>query len=149
MVTIEFEQELTVDELKDWLKYVQPLQRGEYPIHPFDLSVDEELVTIDLEALTDVFLEHQLYNDAKGFSPTRLEVLRVIEYNHTKEGNQFIATEEIRQKLAEKFGLERATSTINQHLRALIDDELIERVGSDTSGVYQYVGPTIRRVGQR
>lgn len=143
MVEVELQPSVDIDELRTWWKHIDQLQRGTRPITPIELNYSDETLVIDLEALTTICREHQQYNDAKGFSPTRVNVLRIIEYHQEYESGDVITLMEIVKRLEEEYGIERAPSTISQHLSALIDDELIERVGSPTSGVYRYTGPKI------
>lgn len=143
MVNVRFEEERSIEEVYDWVKQIQPLQRGQYPISPFDVKRADETLTIDLEALTRVLIEHKQYDQAKSCSPTRMAVLRMVEYNQTEDENEVIETGEVMERLEEETGKDLSRSTVSQHLGKLVEDGLVERVGSSTSGVYRYKGPVV------
>lgn len=100
-----------------------------------DRDYHAKTLTIDFQQLIRALIEHAQF-EAADPTPTRLAILRAVEQAADGTEAGVVTIEQIQTSLDSDV----ATSTLYEHLRVLIDDELVERIG-ERSGVYRYSGP--------
>lgn len=139
MATTEFESEPNPTDIEEFIDRLQPagvLERDITASQVLIYDSDSETLSIDFEKLKRVLLEHQQYQQAKGFSHTAMDILRVLE-----EGPDRMRFDEIRSDLNiyyEENGQETlADQTFQHYLRDLREKGLVEHAHNS----YTYVGP--------
>lgn len=139
MVAPEFADSPTSEEVKSSLARFEKAKhfpRGITGGRPLKYDEESETLTVDFEQLTQVLLEHQMYEQARGFNSTEMDILRVIErdgdrlrFDQIKEAINEYREEEGREPLED--------STIHHYLGNLRDKNLISHEFND----YSYLGP--------
>lgn len=139
MVIPEFGSEPDPSEIEEFVARLQPagvLEREFTASQVLNFNSDSDTITIDFEQLKRVLLEHQQYQQAKGFSHTAMDILQVLE-----EGPDRMRFDEIKSNLNTYYEeIDReplADQTFQHYLRDLRDKGLVEHAHNS----YTYVGP--------
>lgn len=139
MVDVDLTNEPTSKDLNGFIDRIQstdtfPRGLTAGRLLSYDAGIDT--LSIDFTQLKRVLLEHEMYEQAKGFSATRIDLLRVLE-----EGPDRMRFDEIKDTLnsyyEEQNGDALEDSTIQHYLRDLREKGLVDHQFNS----YTYVGP--------
>lgn len=136
MVDIRFKRKRDESEVKEFLDSVQwatNIPRGPTASDPFDLN--GETLEVDLDDLKIVLYEHRLMQESKQYSPSKIEILRILQ-----DGPETMGLGRLQEELDKHRGEEDslAKSTISEYLSQLIEEGLVVK---ERRGRYAYAGP--------
>lgn len=142
MLDIEFEDEPSMDEVEALLERVKSAsyQRGGRTPKLMNVHPESDTLRINFEQLKHVILEHQMYEQAQGFTSNEVLVLRVLETG--RDRMRFGEIEEsVNERRKDASQPPLAESTIRNYVRKLRDKGLVETEGSGPTTLYTYTGP--------
>ena len=137
MVAIEFDDDPTTTEVKraiDRIRQAGNIPQGITGGRSFAYDDETETLRVNFDHLRKVLFEHRMFEEAEGFAPIQIELLRIID-----AGPDRMAFSEIKAKVTENPNIEgkKDTSTLHYHLRKLREKNLVEH----NHNQYTYIGP--------
>lgn len=139
MVDIEFDDEPSSDDVKETIERVRAtgsMPRGIAGGRSLDYNEENGVLRVNFENLSKVLHEHRMFEEAKGFSSTQMDVLRTLEAGPNRMSLSEIIEDvnDIRRERNEE-PLEK--QTFQHHLRQLREKGLVEHEFNQ----YTYIGP--------
>jgi hypothetical protein len=136
MVDIAFADDPTAADIERALERIRPagaMPRGIAGGRGLEFDAEEECLIVHFDNLRRSLIEHRLFEEAEGFSPTELALLGIVETGPDRMAYQEIC--ELANAHEALEGLEN--DTYQYYLRRLRDKGLIKHAQNQ----YTYIGP--------